>query len=48
MTMHANERSRFCVGEGYSEEFEVKVGVQQGSVLCSLLFNIVLQWRRKG
>ena len=32
-----------CVGEGYSEEFIVKVGVHQGSVLSSLLFNIVLE-----
>ena len=31
-----------CVGEGYSEEFEVKVGVHQGSVL-SPLFIIVLE-----
>ena len=35
--MYANARSRVRVGEGYSEEFEVKVGVHQGSVLsrCS-------------
>ena len=32
-----------CVGEGYSEEFEVKVGVHQGSVLNQLLFIIVLE-----
>ena len=31
------------VGEGYSEEFEVKVGVYQGSVLSPLLFIIVLE-----
>ena len=41
--VYANARSRFCVGEGYSEEFEVKVGVHQGSVLNSLLFIIVLE-----
>ena len=38
-----NARSRVCVGEGYSEEFEVKVGVHQGSVLSPLLFIIVLE-----
>ena len=32
-----------CVGEGYSEEFEVKVGVHQGSELSPLLFIIVLE-----
>ena len=39
--MYANARVR--VGEGYSEEFEVKVGVHQGSVLSPLLFIIVLE-----
>ena len=41
--MYANARSRVGVGEGYSEEFEVKVGVHQGSVLSPLLFIIVLE-----
>ena len=41
--MYANARSRVRVGEGYSEEFEVKVGVHQGSVLSLLLFIIVLE-----
>ena len=41
--MHANARSHVSVGEGYSEEFEVKVGVHQGSVLSPLLFIIVLE-----
>ena len=40
---YANARSRVHVGEGYSEEFEVKVGVHQGSVLSPLLFIIVLE-----
>ena len=35
--------TRVRVGEGYSEEFEVKVGVHQGSVLSPLLFIIVLE-----
>ena len=41
--MYANARSCVCVGEGYSEEFEVKVGVHQGSVLSPLFFIIVLE-----
>ena len=41
--MYANSRSRVHIGEGYSEEFEVKVGVHQGSVLSPLLFIIVLE-----
>ena len=41
--MYANARSCVHVGEGYSEEFEVKVGVHQGSVLSPLLFIIVLE-----
>ena len=41
--MYANARGRVCVGERYSEEFEVKVGVHQGSVLSPLLFIIVLE-----
>ena len=41
--MYANAWSCVHVGEGYSEEFEVKVGVHQGSVLSLLLFIIVLE-----
>ena len=41
--MYANTRSCVLVGEGYSEEFEVKVSVHQGSVLSPLLFIIVLE-----
>ena len=41
--MYANARSRVCVGEGFSKEFEVKVGVHQGSELSPLLFIIVLE-----
>ena len=40
--MYANARSRVHVGEGYSEECEVKVSVHQGLVLSLLFFIIVL------
>ena len=41
--MYANAQSRVRVGEGFSVEFEVKVGVHQGSILSPLLFIIVLK-----
>ena len=41
--MYANARSLVRVGEGYSEEFEKKVGVHQGLVLSLLLFIILLE-----
>ena len=41
--MYANAWSCVRVGEGYSIEFEVKVGIHQGSVLSPLLFIIVLE-----
>ena len=41
--MYANARNRVRVGGGYSEEFEVKVGVHQGSVISPLLVIIVLE-----
>ena len=41
--MYFNARSCVHVGEEYSEEFEVTVGVHQGSVLSPLFFNIVLE-----
>ena len=34
-------KTRVRVGSAYSDEFEVKVGVHQGSVLSPLLFAIV-------
>ena len=40
--MYANAQSHVRVGEGYSEEFEVKIGAHQVSVLSPLLFIIVL------
>ena len=41
--MYANAWNYVPVGEEYSEEFEVKVGVYQDSVLSLLLFIIVLE-----
>ena len=41
--MYAIGQSRHCVGEGYNKEFEVKVGVHQGSIPSPLLFIIVLE-----
>ena len=41
-------RSRVRVGSGYSEEFGVKVGVHQGSVLSPLLCIIVLEALSRG
>ena len=42
-SMYSNARSRVRVNGQYSEEFEVKVGVHQGSVLSPLLFILVLE-----
>ena len=42
-SMYKDVRSRVRVGDGYSEEFGVRVGVHQGSVLSPLLFIIVLE-----
>ena len=41
--MYSNARSRVHVGDGYSEEFQVKLGGHQGSLLSLLLFIIVLE-----
>ena len=41
--MYANAQSCVHVGEGYSEDFEVKVGAHQVLVLSPLLFIIVLR-----
>ena len=42
-SMYKDVRSRVRVGDGYSEEFGVGVGVHQGSVLSPLLFIIVFE-----
>ena len=42
MSLYDGAKTRVIVGSAYSEEFEVKVGVHQGSVLSPLLFAIVV------
>ena len=42
MSLYDGAKIRVRVGSVYSEEFKVKVGVHQGSVLSSLLFAIVV------
>ena len=39
--------ARLVVGEGASEEFDVKIGLRQGSVLSPLLFTAVLDFISK-
>ena len=41
--MYSNARSRVRVNSHYSDEFNVRVGVHQGSVLSPLLFILVLE-----
>ena len=42
MILYDGAKARVRVGSAYSEEFKVKVGVHQGSVLLPLLFAIVV------
>ena len=42
MSLYGGAKTRVRVGSAYSEEFEVKAGVHQGSVLSPLLFAIVV------
>ena len=41
MSLYDGTKTRARVGSAYSEKFEVKVSVHQGSVLSPLLFVIV-------
>ena len=42
MSLYDGAKTRVRVGSAYSKEFEVKVGVHQGSVLSPLLFATVV------
>ena len=42
MSLYDGAKTRVKMGSAYSEEFEVKVSVHQGSVLSPLLFAIVV------
>ena len=42
MSLYEDSRPKGRVGSGLSEEFGVRVGVHQGSVLSPLIFAIVL------
>ena len=42
MSLYDGAKTRVRVGSAYSEEFEVKVGIHQGSVLLLLLFAVVV------
>ena len=43
MAMYERARTVVRTKQGYSTEFEVKVGVHQGSVLSPLLFVAVME-----
>ena len=48
MSMYKNARSLVRVNDKLGEEFDVKMGVHQGSVLSPILFAIVLEALSRG
>ena len=42
MSLYDSAKTRVRMGSAYSEEFEVKAGVHQGSVMSPVLFAIVV------
>ena len=47
MSLYDGAKTRVRVGSAYSEEFEVKIGIHQGSVLSPLLFAIFVDLLQK-
>ena len=43
MSWFDGAKTRVRIGSAYSKEFEIKVGVHQGSVLSPLLFATVVE-----
>ena len=41
--MHENAKARVVVGSGMSNEFQVNIGLRQGSALSPLLFILVME-----
>ena len=52
MSLYDDAKTRVRVGSAYAEEFEVKVGVHQGSVLspllCAIVVDVITENARRG